>query len=31
LLDQATAVADAFLDRGEIASIRGRNAEVTQN
>jgi carboxyl-terminal processing protease len=30
LLDQAVAVADAFLDRGEIVSIRGRNAEVTQ-
>jgi len=30
LLDQAISVADAFLDRGEIVSIRGRNAEETQ-
>ncbi len=30
LLDQAIAVSDAFLDRGEIVSTRGRNAEETQ-
>ncbi len=30
LLDQAIAVADAFLERGEIVSTRGRNAEDTQ-
>ncbi|MGA8156475.1 MAG: S41 family peptidase [Rhodoplanes sp.] len=30
LLDQAISVSDAFLDRGEIVSIRGRDAEETQ-
>ena len=30
LLDQAIAVSDAFLDRGEIVSTRGRNANDTQ-
>ncbi|MDQ0503486.1 carboxyl-terminal processing protease [Xanthobacter agilis] len=30
LLDQAIAVSDAFLDRGEIVSTRGRNPEETQ-
>jgi carboxyl-terminal processing protease len=30
LLDQAIAVADAFLERGEIVSTRGRNPEETQ-
>ena len=30
LLDQAISVADAFLDKGEIVSTRGRNAEETQ-
>jgi carboxyl-terminal processing protease len=30
LLDQAVAVADAFLDGGEIVSIRGRNKDETQ-
>ena len=30
LLDQAISVTDAFLDRGEIVSTRGRNAEETQ-
>ncbi len=30
LLDQAIAVSDTFLDRGEIVSTRGRNAEETQ-
>lgn len=30
LLDQAIAVSDAFLDRGEIVSTRGREAEETQ-
>ena len=30
LLDQAIAVSDAFLDRGEIVSTRGRRAEDTQ-
>ena len=30
LLDQAISVSDAFLDRGEIVSTRGRNAEETQ-
>ena len=30
LLDQAIAVSDAFLERGEIVSTRGRNAEETQ-
>src|SRR5919107_2169100 len=30
LLDQAILVSDAFLDRGEIVSTRGRNAEETQ-
>ncbi len=30
LLDQAIAVSDAFLDRGEIVSTRGRNASETQ-
>ncbi len=30
LLDQAIVVSDAFLDRGEIVSTRGRNAEETQ-
>jgi carboxyl-terminal processing protease len=29
-LDQAVLVSDAFLDRGEIVSTRGRNAEETQ-
>ena len=30
LLDQAMSVSDAFLDKGEIVSIRGRNAEENQ-
>jgi carboxyl-terminal processing protease len=30
LLDQAISVANAFLERGEIVSTRGRNAEETQ-
>jgi len=30
LLDQAISVTDAFLDRGEIVSTRGRNADETQ-
>jgi carboxyl-terminal processing protease len=30
LLDQAIAVADVFLDKGEIVSTRGRNADETQ-
>jgi carboxyl-terminal processing protease len=30
LLDQAVAVADAFIDGGEIVSIRGRNKDETQ-
>jgi carboxyl-terminal processing protease len=30
LLDQAISVSDAFLDKGQIVSIRGRNAEETQ-
>ena len=30
LLDQAIMVSDAFLERGEIVSTRGRNAEETQ-
>jgi len=30
LLDQAISVSDSFLDRGEIVSTRGRNAEQTQ-
>jgi carboxyl-terminal processing protease len=30
LLDQAVSVSDAFLDRGEIVSTRGRNPEETQ-
>jgi Peptidase family S41 len=30
LLDQAVSVSDAFLDKGEIVSIRGRTAEETQ-
>ncbi|MBO0345563.1 S41 family peptidase [Roseibium limicola] len=30
LLDQAIAVSDAFLERGEVLSTRGRNAEETQ-
>ncbi len=30
LLDQAILVSDAFLDRGEIVSTRGRNADETQ-
>ena len=30
LLDQAIMVSDAFLDRGEIVSTRGRNADETQ-
>jgi carboxyl-terminal processing protease len=30
LLDQAIAVSDAFLEKGEIVSTRGRNAEETQ-
>jgi carboxyl-terminal processing protease len=29
LLDQAISVSDAFLDKGEIVSTRGRNAEET--
>ncbi len=28
LLDQAVAVSDAFLDKGEIVSTRGRRAEM---
>jgi carboxyl-terminal processing protease len=31
LLDQAISVSDAFLDKGEIVSTRGRNAEETQH
>jgi carboxyl-terminal processing protease len=30
LLDQAISVSDAFLDRGEVVSTRGRNADETQ-
>ena len=30
LLEQAVSVSDAFLERGEIVSTRGRNAEETQ-
>src|SRR6202007_1737117 len=30
LLDQAVSVSDAFLEKGEIVSTRGRNAEETQ-
>src|SRR2546430_10873514 len=30
LLDQAISVSDAFLEKGEIASTRGRSAEETQ-
>jgi carboxyl-terminal processing protease len=30
LLDQAISVSDAFLERGEIVSTRGRNSEETQ-
>jgi len=30
LLDQAISISDAFLERGEIVSTRGRNAEETQ-
>jgi carboxyl-terminal processing protease len=30
LLDQAISVSDAFLDKGEIVSTRGRNVEETQ-
>jgi len=30
LLDQSIAVSNAFIDRGEIVSTRGRNAEETQ-
>jgi carboxyl-terminal processing protease len=30
LLDEAISVSDAFLEKGEIASTRGRNAEETQ-
>jgi len=30
LLDEAISVSDAFLDKGEIVSTRGRNAEETQ-
>jgi carboxyl-terminal processing protease len=30
LLDQAVAVSDAFLDGGEVVSIRGRNKDETQ-
>ncbi|MEP0234599.1 S41 family peptidase [Roseibium sp.] len=30
LLDQAIAVSDAFLERGEIVSTRGRNSDETQ-
>jgi carboxyl-terminal processing protease len=30
LLDQAISVSDTFLDKGEIVSTRGRNAEETQ-
>jgi carboxyl-terminal processing protease len=30
LLDQAVSVSDAFLDKGEIVSTRGRHAEETQ-
>ncbi len=30
LLDQAISVSDAFLDRGEIVSVRGRKSEETQ-
>jgi carboxyl-terminal processing protease len=31
LLDQAISVSDTFLEKGEIASTRGRNAEETQH
>ncbi len=30
LLDQAISVSDSFLDRGEVVSTRGRNADETQ-
>src|SRR5262245_2926427 len=30
LLDQAITVSESFMDRGEIVSTRGRNADVTQ-
>ena len=30
LLDQAVSVSDAFLERGEIVSMRGRTVEETQ-
>ena len=30
LLDQAIAVSDAFIDKGEIVSTRGRNPDETQ-
>jgi carboxyl-terminal processing protease len=30
LLDQAVSVSDAFLEKGEIVSTRGRRAEETQ-
>jgi len=30
LLEEAVTVSDAFLERGEIVSTRGRNAEETQ-
>ena len=30
LLEEAVTVSDTFLDRGEIVSTRGRNAEETQ-
>ena len=30
LLDQAISVSDTFLDRGEVVSTRGRNADETQ-
>ncbi|MEI4902512.1 S41 family peptidase, partial [Klebsiella pneumoniae] len=30
LLDQAISVSDGFLEKGEIVSTRGRNAEETQ-
>jgi carboxyl-terminal processing protease len=30
LLDQAIAVSESFMDRGEIVSTRGRNADATQ-
>src|SRR5262249_56523505 len=30
LLDQAITVSESFIDRGEIVSTRGRNADATQ-